>query len=72
MQGYITRGRLQVAEQLDNFINEQALPGTGIDKDTFWQGAETLFEKSFLKIAHIRKRGTASARYRRLSQRVTR
>ena len=26
MQGYITRGRLQVAEQLDNFINEQALP----------------------------------------------
>ncbi|MEC9478886.1 MAG: malate synthase G, partial [Pseudomonadota bacterium] len=45
MQGYITRGRLQVAEQLDNFINEQALPGTGVDKDTFWQGAETLFEK---------------------------
>ena len=45
MQGYITRGRLQVAEQLDNFINEQALPGTGVDRDTFWQGAETLFEK---------------------------
>ncbi|MCP4280344.1 MAG: malate synthase G, partial [Alteromonas sp.] len=38
-------GRLQVAEQLDNFINEQALPGTGVDKDAFWQGAETLFEK---------------------------
>ena len=45
MQGYITRGRLQVAKQLDNFINEQALPSTGVDKDTFQQGAETLFEK---------------------------
>ena len=43
MQGYITRGRLQVAEQLDNFINEQAIPGTGVDKDTFWKGAEALF-----------------------------
>merc|ERR1719333_86183 len=45
MQGYITRGRLQVAEQLDNFINEHALPGTAVDKDTGWQGAESLFEK---------------------------
>lgn len=43
MQGYITRGRLQVAEQLDNFINEQAIPGTGVDKDAFWKGAEALF-----------------------------
>ena len=53
MQGYITRGRLQVAEQLDNFINEQALPGTGVDKDTFWQGAETL---SNVSVAAFRKR----------------
>jgi len=45
MQGYITKGRLQVAEQLDNFINEQALPGTGVDQEAFWQGAEALFEK---------------------------
>ena len=43
MQGYITRGRLQVAEQLDNFINQQALPGTGVDQDAFWKGAEALF-----------------------------
>lgn len=43
MQGYITRGRLQVAEQLFNFINQQALPGTGVEQDAFWQGTEALF-----------------------------
>ena len=43
MQGYITRGRLQVAEELDNFINQQALPGSGVDQSAFWQGAEGLF-----------------------------
>ena len=43
MQGYITRGRLQVAEQLDNFINQQAILGTGVQQDTFWKGAEALF-----------------------------
>jgi len=43
MQNYITRGRLQVAEQLDSFINQQALPQTGVEPDAFWQGAESLF-----------------------------
>lgn len=43
MQGYITRGRLQVADILDSFINQQALPGTGVSPDAFWQGAESLF-----------------------------
>ena len=45
MQNYITRGRLQVAETLDNFINQQALPETGVAPDTFWQGAESLFSE---------------------------
>ncbi|WP_414828088.1 malate synthase G [Alteromonas sp. H39] len=43
MQGYTQRGRLQVADALDTFINEQALPETGIDKDAFWQGTEAIF-----------------------------
>ncbi len=43
MQGYTQRGRLQVADELDTFINEQALPGTGIDQDAFWQGTEAIF-----------------------------
>ncbi|WP_026377117.1 malate synthase G [Aestuariibacter salexigens] len=42
MQGYIRRGTLQVAEQLDRFINDKALPGTGIDQDTFWHGVESI------------------------------
>lgn len=43
MQGYITRGRLQVADTLDSFINQQALPDSGVSPDAFWLGAESLF-----------------------------
>jgi len=39
----ITRHRLQVAAELDQFINEQALPGTGIDAEAFWKGVDALF-----------------------------
>ncbi|WP_027965787.1 malate synthase G [Halomonas halocynthiae] len=41
----ITRHRLQVAAELDRFINEQALPGTGITPDDFWQGADAIFHE---------------------------
>ncbi|MGO2133035.1 MAG: malate synthase G [Halomonas sp.] len=41
----ITRHRLQVAAELDRFINEQALPGTGIDPDDFWQGVDAIFHE---------------------------
>jgi len=43
MSERITRHRLQVAAELDRFINEQALPGTGVDQDAFWAGADALF-----------------------------
>ena len=39
----IARHRLQVAAELDRFINEQALPGTGVDPDAFWSGVDALF-----------------------------
>ncbi|ATJ81084.1 malate synthase G [Halomonas beimenensis] len=39
----ITRHRLQVAAELDRFINEQALPGSGVDPDAFWAGVDALF-----------------------------
>ncbi|APE30948.1 malate synthase G [Halomonas aestuarii] len=39
----ITRHRLQVAAELDRFINEQALPGTGVDPEAFWRGVDALF-----------------------------
>ncbi|MGM1050868.1 MAG: malate synthase G [Pseudomonadota bacterium] len=39
----VTRHRLQVAAELDRFISEQALPGTGIDADAFWAGVDAVF-----------------------------
>ncbi|MDN3525095.1 malate synthase G [Halomonas sabkhae] len=43
MSQRITRHRLQVAAELDRFLNEQALPGTGVDPDAFWAGVDALF-----------------------------
>ncbi|WP_017429272.1 malate synthase G [Vreelandella jeotgali] len=43
MSERITRHRLQVSADLDRFINEQALPGTGVDQDAFWAGVDALF-----------------------------
>ncbi|MBZ0332495.1 malate synthase G [Halomonas sp. ANAO-440] len=43
MSERITRHRLQVAAELDAFITEQALPGTGIDAETFWAGVDAIF-----------------------------
>ncbi|WP_040240086.1 malate synthase G [Chromohalobacter japonicus] len=37
-----TRHRLQVASQLDRFINDEALPGTGVDAEAFWAGFDAL------------------------------
>ena len=36
-------GGLGVAASLHRFIVEEALPGTGVDPDTFWEGADALF-----------------------------
>lgn len=43
MSERITRHRLQVAAELDRFISEQALPGTGVDEQAFWAGVDALF-----------------------------
>ncbi|GKW50522.1 malate synthase G [Halomonas sp. NCCP-2165] len=43
MTDRVTRHRLQVASELDHFINEQALPGSGIDAEAFWAGVDALF-----------------------------
>lgn len=39
----VNRHRLQVAAELDRFINERALPGTGLDADSFWAGVDAIF-----------------------------
>ncbi|MEQ1581855.1 MAG: malate synthase G [Steroidobacteraceae bacterium] len=36
----VERGRLKVDAQLEKFVREEALPGTGIEPGAFWQGME--------------------------------
>lgn len=42
MTQYIQTGQLQVAQILYDFINQQALPDTGLEQAAFWQGVEDL------------------------------
>ena len=37
-------GSLQVAKVLHDFINERAIPGTGVDAASFWSGVEALIK----------------------------
>ena len=43
MTEYITVGDIQVAKVLHDFVNDEALPGTGVDPDAFWKGASAIF-----------------------------
>lgn len=40
MTDRVTVGNLRVARVLYDFVNNEALPGTGIDPDTFWSGVD--------------------------------
>src|SRR3546814_4613106 len=42
MDKRIARNRLQVADVLHPVIQQEALPGTGIDADAFWSGLDAL------------------------------
>lgn len=44
MTNYVKVGNLQVASGLYSFINQKALPGTGVEANRFWLGVETIFE----------------------------
>lgn len=42
MGNYVKTGSLQVASELYEFINSEALPGSGVDQEQFWPGLEAL------------------------------
>ena len=39
----ITVGNIQIDKVLYDFVNDEAIPGTGIDTDSFWQGVSEIF-----------------------------
>ncbi len=42
MQNYIQRGTLKIANELFQFIEQEALPGSEVSSESFWQGFESL------------------------------
>ncbi len=42
MGDYVTRGRMQVAGELAEFLEARALPGTGVEQAAFWDGFSDL------------------------------
>ena len=44
MTDRIEAGGLQVDKELYDFINDEALPGTGISPETFWSGFDGLIQ----------------------------
>ena len=42
MTDRIACGGLQVASELYRFINDEAIPGTGLEADQFWAGVDQL------------------------------
>ncbi len=42
MTGYVQKGGIQVAQALYDFVNEKAIPGTGIDAEAFWASFDAL------------------------------
>lgn len=45
MNDFVARAGLSVARPLAEFIEGEALPGTGIKGDAFWQGTATIFAR---------------------------
>ena len=53
----VKHGGLTVAKQLYEFVNTEALPGTGVEPDVFWAAADDIIHKFSPKIASaLRKR----------------
>ena len=42
MTDRVATGNLRVAKVLYDFVNDEALPGTGVEPDAFWAGVDQL------------------------------
>lgn len=45
MSEYVSQNNIQIAQELFDFVNDRALPGTGVDGAKFWQGFADLLGK---------------------------
>ena len=45
MSTYVTRSELRIDAALCDFVEREALPGTGLDGASFWQGTASLFAR---------------------------
>ena len=46
---YISIGRLSIATELLNFVNNELLPGTGINKKKFWYGVDKCTHELYIR-----------------------
>ncbi|OCS91903.1 malate synthase G [Caryophanon latum] len=44
MSNYVQQGKLQVDEQLANFINGEVLPNSGVEQEAFWDGFSAIVQ----------------------------
>jgi malate synthase len=56
MSDRVTRGALQVARVLYDFVNQEALPGTGVHADAFWTGFDALMRELAPRNAQLLQR----------------
>ncbi len=57
MAGTVKHGGLNIVKSVYDFVNAEALPGTGISPDAFWQAADDIIHQFSPKIATLlRKR----------------
>ncbi|VWX56412.1 malate synthase G [Sphingorhabdus sp. 109] len=62
MSEYISQNNIQIAQELLDFINDRALPGTGVDGAKFWAGFADLLGKFASRNAELlAKRETLQA-----------
>ena len=45
MSEHVSQNGIQIAQELFDFLNDRALPGTGVDGAQFWQGFARLLDK---------------------------